>query len=400
MASTVHMPKLGLTMTKGTIISWAKKEGDRVQRGERLAVIETEKVTAEIAAPADGILLKILSPARSSVVVGQAVAFIGQAGEALPQISPVAQSAPPSLPGAVQMSTPSQSAAVSTDRSFSATPKAKRLAKDKNLDLAQVNGTGPLGMISEDDVLRYLEQTKGMTKSGLRVKEARPLTGIRRTIAERMTSSLQTTAQVTIIHEVDASEISAARGQPRAGSKVTYTEILVKLLAKVLQEYPIMNSELEDDEIKILEEINIGVAVATQEGLMVPVIRNADAKTLEEIAVAVGELAEGARGNRLALEDVTGGTFTITNLGMTAVDTFTPILNPPQVAILGVGRISMKPVAGATGVEVRPRMNFSLTFDHRVVDGYTAGMFMARLSELVEKPELLREALSEAPRGS
>ncbi len=397
MVSTVFMPKLGLVMKKGTIISWVKKEGEMVQTGEKLAIMETEKVTAEIAAPANGTLLRILAPAKTSVAVGQPIAFIGEVGEPLPElVSPVTAAQPSAQTKEVPTSLP---LSPQPEQRLRATPKAKRLAKEKGVDLAQMKGTGPIGMISEDDVLTYIEQMRSTSKSGLKVKEVRELSPTRSNIAERMTSSLQTMAQVTLTFEADASELVKAREanqseiETKTGTHLSYTDLLVKVVARTLVEHPIMNSTLEDDRIKILEEINVGVAVASERGLTVPVIRAADEKSLAEITDAIKDFAERAREDRLEFEEVTGGTFTITNLGMTAVEAFTPIINPPQSAILGVGRIVNKPTAIDARVEVRPRMTFSLTFDHRVVDGYTAGEFLRSMVQIIESAHMLEEAL-------
>ena len=393
MPTEVLMPKLGLTMTKGTIVKWFKNEGERVEKGEKLALFETEKVTTEIAAPASGTLLKIVSPVKSSVPVGQPVAYVGEPGEIIPL--PAAQVQTPAATAApAQVATNSQPAATADVR---ATPKAKRLAAEKGTDLTRVKGTGPGGMITEDDVENAILEAKSKTQMGLKVKEVVPLSETRRVIGKRLNSSLQTMAQVTLVYEADASEMVKLREsrlpeiEEKAGVRLTYTDLLVKAVARALREFPTMNSALEEDGIKLIDEVNIGVAVATERGLIVPVVRNADTTDLLGVVTAMKDMAARGREGRLTLKEVTSGTFTITNLGMTAVDSFTPIINPPQVGILGVGRIVKKPVVVNDNIEIRSRITFSLTFDHRVVDGFTAAEFLRKVVEILEDGTKLAE---------
>ena len=388
----VLMPKLGLTMTKGTMVKWFKNEGENVEKGEKLALFETEKVTTEIAAPASGTLLKILSPAKSTVPVGQVIAYVGQPGESIPLPS----YQPPAPAAQAPDARISQPELVGTTE-VRATPKAKRFAAEKGTDLARVKGTGPGGMITEDDVEAFILEAKSKTQMGLRVKEIVPLSETRRIIGKRLNSSLNTMAQVTLVFEADASvmvklrEAKLPEVEAKAGVRLTYTDILVKAVARGLREFPMMNSALEDDGIKLIDEVNIGVAVATERGLIVPVVRNADTTDLVGVVTAMKDMAARGREGKLTLKEVTSGTFTITNLGMTAVDSFTPIINPPQVGILGVGRIVKKPVAVGDTVEIRPRITFSLTFDHRVVDGFTAAEFLKKVVEILESSEKLSE---------
>ncbi len=392
MPTEVLMPKMGLTMTKGTMVRWFKSEGEGVEKGEKLALFETEQVTADVAAPASGTLLKIVSPAKSTVLVGQVIAYIGQPGETVPV--PSSQAPASAAPTAeVRMAQP-QPVGTSEVR---ATPEAKRLAAEKGTDLARVKGTGSDGMITEEDVKAFILEAKSKTQTGLRVREVVPLSETRRIIGKRLNSSLNTMAQVTLVFEADASEMVKLREarlpevEAKAGVRLTYTDILVKAVARGLREFPMMNSALEDDGIKLIDEVNIGVAVATERGLIVPVVRNADTTDLVGVVTAMKDMAARGRAGKLTLKEVTSGTFTITNLGMTAVDSFTPIINPPQVGILGVGRIVKKPVAVGDAVEIRPRITFSLTFDHRVVDGFTAAEFLRKVVEILESSEKLSE---------
>ncbi len=396
MVTEVRMPKLGLTMTKGTIKKWLKSEGDAVRKGEPLLIIETEKITSTIEAPASGYLIKIVAQAGSTVPVGNLIAYIGEMGEQIPSITAAPEVVPTQVAPAPPERVVARPAAPARVR---ATPRARALAEKEGIDLSQVAGSGPGGLITEDDVLKYIEGIKARTKLGLRVKKSIPLTPLRATIAERMSESLRTMAQVTIMREEDVSKLIKLREelQPviekEVGIRLTYTPMLIKAVAEVLKEHPLINSTLEDNEIKVIDEINVGFAVAVDHGLVVPVIKNADKKSLKDIVIECNELARKAREGTLSLDDVSGGTFTITNLGMYGVDGFTPIINPPQVAILGVGRIISKPAVVDGRVDVRPLCTFSLTFDHRVIDGHTAAQFLDGLIKLLGNETALREVL-------
>jgi pyruvate dehydrogenase E2 component (dihydrolipoamide acetyltransferase) len=374
------------------MVRWFKNEGESVEKGEKLALFETEKVTTHVAAPASGTLLKIVSPAKSTVPVGQVIAYIGQPGESVPV--PSSQSPASAIPTPDARMAQSQSVGTMELR---ATPKAKRLAAENGTDLARVKGTGPDGIITEEDVQAFILEAKSRTQAGLMVREVVPLSETRRIIGKRLNSSLNTMAQVTLVFEADASEMVRLREaklpemEAKVGVRLTYTDILVKAVARGLREFPMMNSALEEDGIKLIDEVNIGVAVATERGLIVPVLRNADTTDLLGVVTAMKDMAARGRAGKLTLKEVTSGTFTITNLGMTAVDSFTPIINPPQVGILGVGRIAKKPVAVGDAVEKRPRITFSLTFDHRVVDGFTAAEFLRKVVEILESSEKLSE---------
>jgi pyruvate dehydrogenase E2 component (dihydrolipoamide acetyltransferase) len=259
-----------------------------------------------------------------------------------------------------------------------ASPAAKRLAKEHGISLAQVKGTGPEGRIIEEDVQKFVEQT---SQPMLRVKEVIPLAGIKKTTAERVARSFRTAPHSTVIMEVNMTNAAKLRSE----KQTSYTELLVQAVAEALREHPLLNSTLtEDEKIKVYEDINIGVAVATEQGLVVPVIQNADKKALEEIASKLRELAEKAREGKLAKEDVTGGTFTITNLGMFGVDLFMPIINPPEAAILAVGKITDKPVVEGKEITIKPVMTLSLAYDHRIVDGAPAAQFLQEVKKILE----------------
>lgn len=394
----VKMPKLGLTMTKGTIKKWLKTEGDRVGKGEPLFVIETEKISSTVESPATGYLLKILAQAGVTLPVGALVAYIGELGEPVPGIAlpteVVTQAKPVEKPPEV-VSTPAPPVRVR------ATPRARALAEKEGIDLTLIKGSGPSGLIIEEDVIKYLQETKARTKAGLRVREVIPLTTLRRTIAERMGESLRTMAQVTLTREEIVDNIIKARSEllqqieKETSVRLTYTPILIKVVAEAIKKFPIINSVLEEDAIKVIDEVNIGFAVAVDHGLLVPVVKEADKKKLKDIVVICNELARKARDGQLSLDDVTGATFTVTNLGMYGVDAFTPIINPPQIAILGVGRFIPKPVVINDKVAIANTCVFSLTFDHRVVDGHTAAQFLNEFISLIIDESKLRAVLSE-----
>ncbi|MEM0361866.1 MAG: dihydrolipoamide acetyltransferase family protein [Sulfolobales archaeon] len=399
MVVEVKIPKLGLTMTKGTIKKWLKREGEAVSKGEPLLIIETEKITSTVEAPASGHLLRILAQVGATLPVGAVIAYIGEPGEPLPEavptITPPAPSKPVERPPEVVPTLPAQPTRVR------ATPRAKSIAEKEGVDLTLVKGSGPGGLIVEEDVLKYLQEVRGRTKSGLRVREVIPLTSLRSTIAERMCESLRTMAQVTIVREEVVDNIVKIRSELQpvierdTGLRLTYTPILIKLVAEAIRKFPIINSTLEDNSIKVIDEVNIGFAVAVDHGLVVPVVKEADKKKLKDIVVICNELARKAREGSLTLEDVSGGTFTITNLGMYGVDAFTPIINPPQIAILGVGRFTPKPVVVGDRVVIANTCVFSLTFDHRVIDGHTAAQFLNELVGLISDEARLRAVLSE-----
>ncbi|BDB99115.1 dihydrolipoamide acetyltransferase family protein [Saccharolobus caldissimus] len=388
MGKEVLMPKLGLTMTKGRIVQWKKREGERVQEGEDLVVIETEKITTTIKAPISGILLKIYAKEGEEVLVGQIIAYIGEVGEIPPT--------PPSQITPQQAIEVAQKTEETKKVEIRATPRARRLAKEKGIDLSKIKGTGPGGMITEDDVLReleFIEKKAKFTLTGLRVKEVIPMSPMRQEISRRMTQSLQTMAQVTLSMEVNASALVKLRDEleRKTNVKITYTDILVKIVSMLLKNHPYLNATLEGDEIKIIDEINIGIAVALNQGLIVPVIKNADTKSIVDISKEAHELANKARENKLTPDEVTGGTFTISNLGMYNIDSFTPIINPPQTAILGVGRIKKSPVVINDTISLGYTMWLSLTFDHRVMDGHVAANFLRELAEVIEDEDKLRK---------
>ncbi|MBS7644815.1 2-oxo acid dehydrogenase subunit E2 [Candidatus Bathyarchaeota archaeon] len=389
MVTMVKMPKSDLTMERGTILKWYKREGDKIMKGEPLVQIMAQKSTIDLESSVSGTVLKTLAEENEDVPVGKIIAILGEPGEEIPSLEALEEEArPKALEPILEVSPKLEE--VKSHVEVRASPLARKLAKEHGIDLREVEGTGPGGRVTESDVQRYLEAKAALKVEGRKVKESLPVTGLRRIVAERMVISATTAPRITLFMEVDASGIKAFRERLKffENLQVSYTDILVKAVAKALREHPIMNSTFDGDSIKIFEDVNIGVAVATDMGLVVPVIHNADKLPLSEVSEKIRVLAEKARDNRLERADVSNGTFTITNLGMYDVDTFTPLINPPECAILGVGRIAEKPVVNAGRIEIKPMMTLSLSFDHRIVDGAPASRFMQTLKKIIEGVDL------------
>jgi pyruvate dehydrogenase E2 component (dihydrolipoamide acetyltransferase) len=362
MVTKVVMPKLSLTMKEGTVGKWYKKEGDTVEKGEPIVEIISEKATYDLEAPSSGTLRKILIEGGVDAPVNAVLAVITSPSEAFSETEILAE-APQKVEEA--------------EKRVLASPSAKRLAREHEIDLSLVKGSGPEGRIVEDDVRRFMEEARGTRP---KIRETIPLTGFKKTSAERVSLSFRTAPHSTIMMEVDVSKAEGIHEK----LDVSYTAILVEAVAKALLEQPLINSTLDGNQIKIFEDVNVGLAVATEHGLVVPVIHNADRKSLKEIDTAIKELTEKARRGKLAKEELAGGTFTVTNLGMYGVEFFTPIINPPEAAILGVGKITEKPVAVDGKVEVKPMIMLSLSYDHRIVDGAPAAGFLLKVKEKIE----------------
>ncbi len=397
MATTVIMPKLGLTMTEGTIERWLKKEGDRVQKGEPLVEIITEKINFQYESPASGILKKILRYEGEVVPVATPIAIIAEEGEDLTEmegIMPEIQ-AEPTAPPLIHKETK----AGSSERIL-ASPLAKKMAKEKGIDLRTLRGSGPRGRIVQADVLKAIERLKEKevpSPPPVQPPSGRllPLKGIRKIMAKRMAESFQNIPHFYLSIEVEMSALQELRErlkeeiERRLNIRITMTDLLVKITASALKDHPILNSKFEGDQIRLMEEINIGVAIALEEGLIVPVIHQADRKSLREISLALRDLTQRAREGKLSLEDVEGGTFTLSNMGMLGIDQFNPIINPPQCSILGVGKTVEKPVVKGREIVIRPMAWLTLSSDHRIVDGATAAQFLNDLKRLIEEPVLL-----------
>ncbi len=375
MVAKVVMPRLSLTMKEGTVIQWFKKEGDLVKKGDPLVEVLSEKVTYDVEAPASGVLRKVLETEGADVVVAGTLGIITEPGEPLPDIEAAVALPPQRIEEATLP--PKEETARKVRERIPASPAAKRLAKEHDIDLASVKSSDPKGRIVEADVRRYLVESAALAPH---VREVVPLTGIRKTTAERVSLSARTAPHSTVTMEADMSNAVKLHEV----KQVSYTGILVKAVAQALEEHRNLNSTLDGERIMIYEDINIGVAVAAENGLFVPVVHNANEKSLVQVTSALKELVEKVRDGRLAKEDVSGGTFTITNLGMYGVDMFIPIINPPEAAILGVGKTTEKPVIVDSEIRIRPMMCLSLSYDHRIVDGAPAAKFLQKVKQILE----------------
>ncbi|HWP97804.1 MAG TPA: dihydrolipoamide acetyltransferase family protein [Syntrophomonadaceae bacterium] len=380
MATAISMPKLGLSMKTGTVGKWLKIEGDTIKKGEALIEVMTDKITNKVEAPADGTLLKIVADKGAKLPVGGLMGVIGEAGE---DISAILAAGPADAGAAAPK------AAVPGER-VKISPAARKLADENGIDYSHIAGTGPEGRITREDVEKAIEGGVGPADDRPVLKVI-PYEGMRKAIGENMISSWLKNAKVTQHVSVDMSGILTMRQALNDGvkdkDKISVTALLTKAVARAIEVNPIVNITLDGDEVKTLKDINIGMAVAIDDGLIVPVIRNANEKRLAQINAEINDLAKRGRKNKLNPDEMSGATFTITNLGgYGSVDWFTPIINPPESAILGVGRTIDKPVAVKGEVVIRPMMGLSLSFDHRIIDGAPAAEFLAGLIHLIENP--------------
>jgi pyruvate dehydrogenase E2 component (dihydrolipoamide acetyltransferase) len=432
----VEMPKMGDTMEEGKILQWLKQEGEPVKKGEMLAEVETDKVNIEIEAFSGGVLRKILVHENESAPIGAPIALIGAADEPLPadlngngtitevpvrtgissddgnssaHSGPVQASAPASIPTAQQ------------GRVF-ISPIARRIARERNLDYAVLRGTGPNGRIIRMDVETALRQQPSITATPIptpapvaqpvpapatsapqpeptpiavesgNVVEI-PLSNMRRTIARRLSQSMQTAPHFYVTSVIDTGKLAELRKQINAYTaadsspiKVSFNDLIVKAVALALLRMPQVNVSFSEDRILQKKEVHIGIAVALEQGLIVPVLRNADKRTILEIARESRHLAEAARDNKLRPEEFSGGTFTVSNLGMFDVESFTAVINPPESAILAIGSITPTPAVVDGQVVVRDRMKVTLSSDHRAIDGATAARFLQEIKRMLEEP--------------
>jgi pyruvate dehydrogenase E2 component (dihydrolipoyllysine-residue acetyltransferase) len=428
MAITFGMPSLGHTMEKGKVIEWLKHEGDPIAKGEPLVIIETDKVITEVESPAEGVVLRIVVPSEEERPIGALLAVLGAQGEQVSEVElqqmlgPAAVQAP-ATPAPVAASAPmaaprADAAARDGGERLKISPIARKLADELGLDASTIQGTGPGGRITKDDVLRVAEAAKTAAPAAapvtpspaapapasvatapapprgrLGVSSTIPLRGMRGRVAERMFQSWNTIPRVTEVMQVDMSATVAFReamlGQweQQYGLRISLNDMITKAVAMALRRQPRLNATLIDQEVRLHDSVNMGIAVNLDEGLIVPVIFNADQKDLGQIAREGRDLAEKARAGRLQLDDISDGTFTITNLGTTGIELFTPIINPPQVAILGVGMVQRRPIVVGDALAIRPAVYLSLVFDHRAVDGVPAANFLQELKRLLEKPQ-------------
>jgi pyruvate dehydrogenase E2 component (dihydrolipoamide acetyltransferase) len=393
MAVEVVMPKFGLTMNDGILKRWLKQPGETITEGEPLFEVETEKVLNEVPSPATGVLVAFLFNEEDTVDCGVVLAVIAQEGDDIHALkTKYTAAAAPARPAASPAPAPAPSVAPETTAGTrrSITPIARKRAEELGVDLSKVTGTGPGGRVTREDVERAAASAPRTTpappapRAGASTSPGGgviALKGIRKTIADHMMQSLRESAQLTLTTEADVSAAADLRAHLGREVEFTYTDLMVHAVARTLRRHPRLNSCIADGAIRLLEQVNIGVAVALDEGLIVPVIHNADRKTLREIAAESKDLGARARQGKLRLEEVEAGTFTITNLGTYGVDAFTPIINHGQAAILGLGRIIERPAIYRGEITRRSMMTLSLTFDHRIVDGAPAAAFLQSLIE-------------------
>jgi len=388
MTVQVLLPKIGLTMDEAKIVEWKKKEGERVEKGEVLFVFETEKVTFEVEAAQSGYLAKILAPVDSTARIGEAVGLlVEKEGELVESVG--------ETPGAIhgEGKIPAQEIRADSEEKIRATPMARRIARERGIDLRKVCASGIAGRIRMEDV----EAAAGTIPPG----EGAPvpdegklvkLSGMRSVIAERMLAGKRETAQTYMTISVDATKILESRdtlapiAEERTGVHLTITDILMKVAASAILCHPVMNTRWTNEGILWLDPIHMGMAMALEEGLIVPVIPDIGRKTLFEIARSRSVLTEKGKMGKLTPDEMRGSTFTLSSLGMFGIEEFTAIINPPESAILAVGAILDKPAAADKEIVVRPVMKITLSYDHRVIDGAKAAEFMRTLKEFLENP--------------
>ena len=432
MATPVLMPLMGMTMEEGIVSKWLVEAGATVTKGQEILEFETDKINATVEAPEDGVLGGLTAQPGDAVAVQGVLAYILEPGEeppaaeAPPAAAPEPAAAPaPAAPMPAPAAPPPAPApapapvvaaapvAAAVDGRIKSSPLARRIARELGVVIAGLAGSGPGGRIIERDVRAAAMAPAVAAAPTVAVAPAIPtpaipaaigepaagttipVAGVRKVIAERMLQSLQQSAQVTLVTEVDGRRFHelrtelAARHEPALGFKISYNDLLIRVCAHALREHPRANASLDGDVIRLHEAVNVGLAIEAGGDLVVANVKQADRKSLVEIASDLRGVVERARANQLALDDITGGTFTISNLGLYGIDAFTPVLNPPESAILGVGALREKAVARDGEVVAQLSVTLSLTFDHRIIDGAPAARFLARIRELIEQPYLL-----------
>lgn len=428
MAEYIVMPKMGLTMTEGFLTNWKKSEGDIINTGDVLFDVETDKLTNSYEAKSSGILRKILVR-EGTVNVLEPVAIIGNSDEDISDLLKKEETVDAVANKEIKAPSIAQSEAPAAGGRIKISPRAKKIAQDMGVDISIVVGTGPGGAITEDDIKSFAEKPsqKKVSPTALIVaeqldvdtnkiqKETRimkddvikfklseelmkyaspvetraPMTTMRKVIAKRMLESVQISPTVNYNLKVDTTAMKQLKEDLKETVKVSYTDILVKIVSMVLLEHPLLNSSIEGNEIITRNYVNMGVAVALPDGLLVPVVKYANVKGLKDISKEIINMGQKAKNNELTTDELTGGTFTITNIGMFGIESFTPIINQPEVAILGVNTIEEEARVVDGEIKIKPMMNLSLTADHRVVDGAVAASFMAKLKQYIEKPGML-----------
>ena len=402
MTTPILMPQMGESIAEGTIVRWIKKVGEAVDRDEPLFEISTDKVDAEIPSPVAGVLAEIKVREGETVPVNSVVATIGDtviAPAPANESQPAAAHDPPAdvPPAAVAVGgNGGAQPSLGDPRRTRSSPLVRRIAREHNVDIAGLHGTGVGGRVTKHDILGFLEHRPAPTISGhvpaFRPGEAVeivPMGVMRKKIAEHMVLSRRTSAHVHSVFEVNFARVARLRDVKKteyehAGAKLTFLSFIVKAVADAIASFPVINSSIDGDNIVYKKDVNIGIAVALDWGLIVPVVKRADGKTLRELSCAIADLAERARAKQLKPEDVQGGTFTVTNPGTFGAQFGMPIINQPQVAILGIGAIEKRAVVVDDAIGIRPMGYLTLGYDHRIIDGATADQFLSKLKETLE----------------
>ncbi|MGE5285125.1 MAG: dihydrolipoamide acetyltransferase family protein [Actinomycetota bacterium] len=410
MPINVIMPSLGFDMTEGLLAHWLKNEGDPVVKGQAIAEIETEKATVEIEAAVSGILARIIVQAGETVPVGTLIGVIAEAGDEVtaagpsPAPTPPAPPFPPSVPAPTPPAPPASPAAAPvpeagegaapSEARVKASPVARKMAEEAGLDLSRVKGTGPGGRVVERDVQAAIATGSSPSPPGVPAGPAPgvtvPLNTMRRTIARRMTESKATAPHFYVTVEINMDDAMKMREQLNSNApetdRISVNDLVVAAAARTLARFPVLNASYREGRLEMHPQVNIGIAVALEDGLIPPVVRDADKKPLKKIAAESRALTERARTNKLRSDDLGGATFTVSNLGMFDVDEFIAIINPPEAAILAVGAVTRRPVAAAGEVRIASLMKTTLSVDHRVADGAQAGRFLQEFKNLLENP--------------
>lgn len=425
MSVEIRVPSLGESIIDAVIATWLKHEGDVVNVGDALVELETDKVNVEVSAEQSGVLQKIVKKEGDEVEVGDVIGMIGEAAQ---QAQP--QSATSARPSQAIVQPVASALEVSSDGQPQASPLARRIAAENNVDLAQIKGNSPHGRVTREDVINYIEQSsqtstgvpdivtpaaqvnniapvapaqptpalapKSQAQAEPRVREERVrLSRRRQTIAQRLVEAQHNAAMLTTFNEIDMSAVMEVRSRRKDAFKerhnvsLGFMSFFTKAVVGALKAYPRLNAEIQGNDMILKRYYDIGIAVGAEEGLVVPVLRDADRKSFAEIEAGIAELAKRARENTLKLEELQGGTFTITNGGVFGSLMSTPILNAPQVGILGMHKIEQRPVVVNGQIAIRPMMYVAVSYDHRIVDGREAVQFLVRVKELVEDPESL-----------
>src|SRR5688572_10394478 len=419
MATPIVVPGLGESVTEATVAKWMKNVGDPVKADEPLAELETDKVTQELFATAAGTLAEIMAPAGTTVAIGAVIGQISEGAVAAapspkPAAAPAAAPAPTPAPALQSAPAPAPAAAPAAAAQSQA-PAVRKMVAENNLDPAAIAGTGKDGRLTKGDVVAHLSKPAAAHASpaptaprpapqpevphvprALSPNEERvPMSRLRRRIAERLKQAQNTAAMLTTFNEVDMGAVMSLREQykdsfeKRHKVKLGFMGFFVKAAIQALKEIPAVNGEIDGNDIIFKNHYDIGVAVGTEQGLVVPVVRDADKMSLPQIEAKIGELGKRARDGKLAVEDLMGGTFTISNGGVYGSLMSTPILNPPQSGILGMHKIQQRPMAVDGKIEIRPMMYLALSYDHRIIDGREAVTFLVRLKECLEDPQRL-----------